>query len=111
MELNLKYQQIAETQDFQYTKTKPNQELIDYFEKSSKHFMYKEFLNELKLDGQEKCTDIYLSDGTLVKLGITSGIINIGILYPNKTKFVGCWSNIVDNQEFCSSLEKVPKNS
>lgn len=114
MELNLKYQQynnqqFTETQDSQHTKIKPNQELIDFFEKNSSFFMFKEFLNELNLDGQEKYAEFYLSDGTFVKLGITSGIINIGVLYPNKTKFIGCWTNVVDDQEFRSSLDKVPK--
>jgi len=44
--------------------------------------------------------EITLSNGAKLIIQCGSGLVNIGIIYPDNTKFVGCWSNITDDAEF-----------
>ena len=60
------------------------------------------------VDGKQ---EIILSNGAKLLINSSQNLVNIGIIYPDKTKFVGCWSNITDDAEFVkASYEMIPKD-
>ncbi len=108
MELDLKYQQynMHEQVASNNKGNKPYQEVIDYLEKNIKNFSYGDFY---KIASKiQNYTKLNLSDGTQVEIGLAEGIINIGIFFPDGSKFIGCYTNISDNAEFASKIDKVP---
>ena len=109
MELDLRYKQYEsltngtekkdDVGDDVHEVVKPFQEIIDFFEGScSKIFSYNSLMKVLKnVHGKQEFT---LSNGAKLFINSTSDLVNIGIVYPDKTKFVGCWSNITNDKEF-----------
>lgn len=108
MELDLRFKQYElvtnnvtkeEEDKTESVANKPFQEVIDFFDEGSKTiFSYKELMKALKnVNGKQ---EIVLSNGAKLLINGTSGLVNIGIIYPDKTKFIGCWSNITDDSEF-----------
>lgn len=81
--------------------SKPHQEILDFIERNKDNFSYKEVLSIAK--SVQGLVELTLKDGSEVKIGVNEGIINFGIMYPDKSKFVATWTNIADNNEF---LEK-----
>ena len=109
MELDLKFKQyelivndvekIVEDGVFERKSSRPFQEVIDFFDEGSNTiFSYNELMKALKNVGGKQ--EIVLSNGAKLFIQSGDGLVNIGIMYPDKTKFVGCWSNIADNSEF-----------
>ena len=114
MELDLRYLQYGllevnnanEQSNKKVTVNKPYQEVIDYIENNKGHFYFKEFSKKFSnLQGQQ---NLILSDGTKVLIAKSHDIIKIAIQYPDKTRFIGSWSNIADEKEFykkCQNIE------
>lgn len=85
--------------------SKPHQEIIDYIEKNKENFSYKEMLSIVsKVHG---VVELNLEDGSEVKIGVNDGIINFGIMFPDKSKFVAAWTNIADTNEFLDKCRNV----
>ena len=108
MELDLKYNQynIQEQLSDKTETNKPYQEVIDYFEKNLNHFSYNDFYKVISKI--QNFTKLNLSDGTQVEIGVADGIINVGIIFSNGSKFIGSYSNISDVKEFVEKINKVP---
>lgn len=114
MELDLRFKQY-ELNETQVAKDvveqvsgarKPYQEIIDYLEENRENFYFKDFSE--KFSNVQGLQELTLSDGAKVMIGKRQGIMNIAIEYPDKTRFVGSWSNIPDAKEFyekCQNLE------
>ena len=116
MELDLRFkqyeinaEQVNETSQMleKTSPTKPHQEIIDFLENNRGIFSYKDLLPLVKNISGE--TILSLNDGSEVRIGVGEGFINLGIMYPDKSKFAAVWSNIADNKEFlekCNNLKK-----
>ncbi len=114
MELDLRFKQyelkdpqiVSEISEEISGAKKPYQEIIDYLENNKDNYYFKEFSQ--KFANVQGLLELTLSDSTKVVIGKRNGIMNIAIEYPDKTRFVGTWSNIVDAKEFyekCQNLE------
>lgn len=102
MELDFRYNQhlmgfseTAEKEGFEKpTEIKPYQELVDYFEANIANFCYQDFVkNVVTPQGN---TQFSLSNGTRITVGNKGEIINIAIVFPNKTRFLGMWTKVTD---------------
>lgn len=107
MELDLKYKQYqlnmeqlkeVENEVLSTTPSRPYQEIIEFLENNRSMFDYKELLSKVK--NVQGSIDLSLSDGSKVKLFVRDGMVNLGIIYPDNSKFVATWSNIVDDKAF-----------
>ena len=114
MELDLRFKQYELTEPQvvndlvgQATEAKkPYQEIIDYLENNKKDFYFMDFSKIF--NNVTGMLNLTLSDGAKVAIAKRDNIMNIAIQYPDKTRFVGTWSNIQDANEFykkCQSLE------
>lgn len=114
MELDLRFrqyemnvEQVNETGEVleKVSPSRPHQEIIDFLEKNKANFSYKEFLSLARtILG---VVELKLEDGSEVKIGVNDGIINLGIIYPDKSKFIAAWSNIADNKEFLTKCRNL----
>ena len=113
MELDLRFkqyeinnEQVNEEVLKDFKPTKPYQEILDFLENNRDFFGYKEFLSIVK--NVQGVVHLKLNDGSTVKLAVREGIVNLGIIYPDNSKFVATWSNIQDEAEFiekCRNLK------
>lgn len=104
----LKNEQLKEAEEVldSVQPSKPYQEILDFLENNQALFVYKEFLSVVK--NVQGVVHLNLKDGSTVKLAVREGIVNLGIIYPDNSKFVATWSNIQDEAEFiekCRNLK------
>lgn len=110
MELDLRFKQFDLTteelilpqdennkEEKQQKNIRPFQEVIDFFEENNKNFSYQNMQKILR--NMNDSQHLTLKDGTQVFIEVNMGITNIGIVYPDQTRFVGCWTNIMDKKE------------
>lgn len=114
MELDLRFrqyemnvEQVNETGEVleKVSPSRPHQEIIDFLEKNKANFSYKQFLSVVK--NVHGVLELKLEDGSDVKLGVNEGIVNLGIIYPDKSKFIAAWSNIADEKEFLTKCRNL----
>lgn len=114
MELDFRFKQYEindlsvanEATEHKKVASMPYQEIIDYLENNKAYYYFGNFSrNFINIQG---VVELNLSDGAKVVIGKRDNIMNVAIEYPDKTRFVGTWSNINDLDEFyqkCQNLE------
>lgn len=111
MELDLRYKQYqldaedAKEKSNKEGPARPHEDVLKYLEGNIKQFTYQELYNVVKnIQGLEHLT---LNNGTQVKLAVREGIINLGFIFPDKSSFVGTWSNITDQEELLKKCQSM----
>lgn len=106
MELDFKYKQYdflnkanfdTKDENEKVAKNRPHQDLIDFLESHLAAFNYQEIKKITKIQDD---TDIVLSDGSTVHVGVCDDlIIRFALKYPDGTGFIGYYCSTTDGQK------------
>ncbi len=114
MEMDFMYKQYAQNfginndeqkpkQNVEHKQYRPNEELIEYFEKNKTNFSYNDFQKLLRnISGD---LTLNLADSTEVIISKTEGMVKLLIKYPNNTAFFGCYANTQDADEIFKHMK------
>ena len=112
MEMDFMYKQYAQNLNIkndepekkvEHKLYRPNEELIEYFEKNKTTFSYNDFQKLLKnVTGD---LTLNLSDRTEVIIAKSEGMVKLLIKYSNNTAFFGCYANTQDADEIFKHMK------
>ena len=113
MELDLRFKQyeidnqiLSKKDDLdnnEDSQNKPHQKFKRFIKENNRTFNYEE-ISKICSTIQEN-TSFTLEDGTKILISKTEGLINIAIEYPNKSKFIGSWTNIKEQKEYFEKIK------